>query len=137
MKSVNHAASTGWGSHVISQNLKPIFHCDAKYLASGVGFGQCPRRQHFALGIPTCWYLKCENLRHPTPNLKFALAPMPNPVASQWNIGGVGSSSIGHVHFMYISCCLCNFFRVANVKISGRKSRFQWNTGLSYRLPRM
>ena len=40
-----------------SMSLKPIFDCDAKYLASGVGFGQCPRRQNFALGIPTCWYL--------------------------------------------------------------------------------
>ena len=29
--------------------LKPIFHCDAKYLASRVGFGQCTRRQNFAL----------------------------------------------------------------------------------------
>ena len=24
--------------------------------------------------------------------------------ASQWNIGGVGSSGVGHVYFMYISC---------------------------------
>ena len=40
----------------------------------------------------------------PTPNLKFALAPTPNPEASQWNIGGVGSSGVGHVYFMYISC---------------------------------
>ena len=29
--------------------LKPIFHCDAKYLASWVGVGQCTRRQNFAL----------------------------------------------------------------------------------------
>ena len=84
--------------------FKPIFHQNAKYLASGSGVGQCPRRQHFALGIPTCWYLKCENVRYPTPKLKFALAPTPNPDASQWNIGGVGPSGIGHVHFMYISC---------------------------------
>ena len=48
--------------------VKPIFHCDAKYLVSGVGVGQCLRRQHFALGIATCWYLKCENLRYRTPN---------------------------------------------------------------------
>ena len=47
------------------------------------------------------------------------------------NIGGVGSSGVGHVHFMYIACCLCNFFRVGNAKISRRKGRFQWNTGLS------
>ena len=29
----------------------------------------------------------------------------------QWNIGGVGSSGVGHVYFMYISCCLCIIFR--------------------------
>ena len=29
--------------------LKPIFHQNAKYLASGVGVGQCTRRQNFAL----------------------------------------------------------------------------------------
>ena len=49
-------------------NLLPIFHQNAKYLASGAGVGQCPRRQNFALGIPTCWYLKCENLLYPTTN---------------------------------------------------------------------
>ena len=44
------------------------------------------------------------NAKPPTSNLKFALAPMPNPDASQWNIGCVGSSGVGHVYFMYISC---------------------------------
>ena len=34
-----------------------------------------------------------------------------------------------HVYFMYISCCLCTFFRVGNAKFSRRKGRFQWNTG--------
>ena len=29
--------------------LKPIFHQNAKYLASGVGVGQCTRCQNFAL----------------------------------------------------------------------------------------
>ena len=29
---------------------------------------------------------------------------MPTLVANQWNIGGVGSSDVGHVYFMYISC---------------------------------
>ena len=92
-----------------SNTHKPIFHQNAKYLASGAGVGQCPRRQNFALEIPTCWYLKCENLGYPTPtpptpNLKFAVAPTPNPGASQWNIGCVGSSGVGHVYFMYISC---------------------------------
>ena len=40
-----------------NKNLKPIFHCDAKFLALRVGVGQYPRRQNFAWGIPTCWYL--------------------------------------------------------------------------------
>ena len=48
--------------------------------------------------------LVSENEKPPTPNLKFALAPTLTPDASQWNIGGVGSSGVGHVHFMYISC---------------------------------
>ena len=33
----------------LRHTLKPIFHCDTKYLASGVGVGQCTRRQNFAL----------------------------------------------------------------------------------------
>ena len=59
--------------------------------------------------IPICWYLKCENLRFPTPNLKFALAPTPNPDASQWNIGCVGSQRKMLALAMYISCFLCRF----------------------------
>ena len=44
-----------------------------KILASGAGVGQHPRRQNFALGIPTCWYLKTlEFALPPTRNLKFA-----------------------------------------------------------------
>ena len=34
--------------------------------------------------------------------LKFALPPTPTPDASQWNIGGAGSSGVGHIYFMYI-----------------------------------
>ena len=83
---------------------KPIFHCDAKYLASGVGVGQCTRRQNFALEIPTCWYILA------LPNAKICVSPdaklkiCVSTDASQWNIGGVGSSGVGHVYFMYISC---------------------------------
>ena len=89
------------------ETFKPIFHCDAKYLASGVGVGQRPRRQNFALEIPTCWYILalpnakiCDILglaSGVTPNLKFALSPMPTPNASQWNIVCVGFPRIGWV----------------------------------------
>ena len=51
--------------------------------------------------FPTCWYILA---LPPTPDLKYALPPTPTPDASQWNIGGVGFSGVGHVHFMYISC---------------------------------
>ena len=50
----------------------------------------------------------------------------------QWNIGGVGSSGVGYVYFMYISCCLCIIFRVGYAKISRRRGEFQWNMGLKY-----
>ena len=38
--------------------VKPIFHCDAKPFALGPRSGLDPKRHNFALGIPTCWYLK-------------------------------------------------------------------------------
>ena len=34
----------------------------------------------------------------------FCVTRRQTPDASQWNIGGVGFSGVGHVHFMYISC---------------------------------
>ena len=78
------------------KQLKPIFHQNTKYLASGAGVGQCPRRQHFALGIPTCWYLKCENLRYPTPNPdakpKICISP---------NASLALGLCVGHVHFIF------------------------------------
>ena len=76
--------------------LKPIFHCDAKPFVLGPRVGLDPQRHNFALGIPTCWYLK---------TLKFALPPMPTPNAGRWNIGGVEfqmqGAGVGHVHFMF------------------------------------
>ena len=48
----------------VKVSLKPIFHCDAKPLALGLGVGLEPQHNDFALPIPTCWYLK---------TLKFAL----------------------------------------------------------------
>ena len=69
-------------------SVKPIFHCDAKYVASGVGVGLCPQRQNFALGIPTCWYIG----------------------ASQWNKANASQWNKGHVYFMYISCIFHVYF---------------------------
>ena len=71
-----------------------------------------PQHNNFALGIPTCWYLKTRKFALPlTPNLKFAFPPRPNPNASQWNIGCVGFqtqiSHVGHVHFIF--CVLISF----------------------------
>ena len=52
-----------------SFSVKPIFHCDAKFLAVGVGVGQYPRRQNFTLEIPTCWYILA------LPNAKICIIP--------------------------------------------------------------
>ena len=109
-------------ARVQCQSLKPIFHCDVKYLASGVGVGQCPRCQNFALE-PTQSF---KFASPPTPSLKFALPPTPTPDASQWNIGDVGSptreAGIGHVHFMFF--CV-DFICVGHPT----QTRFQWNMG--------
>ena len=132
--------SSMWAKHLfVSYFLfsKAYIPPERKIPVSGAGVGQCPRRPNFALGIPTYWYLKCENLRYPTPNprrqtpdakpptpnprrqtpdakpptpnLNFALAPTPNPDASQWNIGCVGSQRKMLALAMYISCFLCRF----------------------------
>ena len=59
--------------------------------------------------------------------LKFVLPPTPTPDASQWNIGGVGSSGIGagvgHVHFML-------FMSISFASGTQRKPVFWWNMGL-------
>ena len=90
---------------------KPIFHCDAKYLALGVGVGQCPRLQNFVLEIPTCWYLLhwvtqffCV-LADAKPESWVLADAKPN--ASQWNIGCVGSQRKILALVMYISFFWC------------------------------
>ena len=92
--------------------LKPIFHCDAKYLASGVGVGQCLRRQNFALGIPTCW--SQHKSLFPDAKLEISLALTQSPNASQWNIGCLGSpmqkSCVGHVHVMFLFYFICVWY---------------------------
>ena len=105
--------------HFVTCRLKPIFHCDAKPFALGPRFGLDPQRHNFALGIPTCWYLKMLKFAlPPTPNLnlpylqcepqtpvieiKVALGPQPQ------------NSRIGHVHFVHFVClfhsCWVPFF---------------------------
>ena len=113
--------------------LKPILLWDAKYLASGVGVGQCPRRQNFALEIPTCWYLganaKCKICVTPNTKYKICVTPDANPDASQWNIGGVGFATqdfrAGYVHFML-------FMSISFASGTQRKLVFQWNMGLRH-----
>ena len=64
--------------------------------------------------------------------LNLHYPPTQTPDASQWNIGGVGSSGVGYVYFMYISCSLCIIFCFGYARISRRKPSFQWNMGLSF-----
>ena len=119
----------------VNPTLKPIFHCDAKYLALGVGVGQCPQHQNVALGIPTCWYLGANanpfcvlpDAFYPTRNLKFAFYLTRNLNASQWDIDWVKSLAlglcVGHVHFIF-------FVLISFALGSRRKCSFQWNMGL-------
>ena len=100
--------------------FKPIFHCDAKALASGPCVGLHPQRDDFALLIPTFWYLKSR--KHPMPNLNL-LYPTRNQNASQWNIGCVVQNfRVGHVYFMFFVLISLSFG-------SQRKRSFQWNMG--------
>ena len=115
--------------------VKPIFHWNAKYLASGVGVGQCPRRQNFALEIPACWYILA------LPNAKICITsdakpkicviPDANPQRQEywlrwafWRWGWRLACTF-HVFLlalgMYISFAFC----------SQPKPSFQWNMGLS------
>ena len=64
--------------------LKPIFHQNAKYLASGTFASSNAKNSTSAspnARIPTCWYI----LRK-----YFAFLPDAKPKSCQWNIGCVG-----------------------------------------------
>ena len=102
--------------------LKPIFHCDAKPFALSPGIGLDPQLHNFALGIPTCWYLKTLKFAlPPTGSVKFATQ---NPKASQWNIGCV-RFHIGCVHFML-------FVLISFALVTQRELSLQWNMGLKH-----
>ena len=87
-----------------------------------------PPTPKFALEIQTCWYILA------LPNAKIFVSPdaklkiCVSPDASQWNIGGVGSSGVGHVYFMYISCILhvvcASFSALAKRKLADAKAVF-------------
>ena len=78
-----------------------------KILASGVGVGQLPRRQTFALGIPTCWYLLAlPPMPIPDANPKICVTPDANPRRQSVALGLL---ALGLALGMYISCCLCQF----------------------------
>ena len=96
-------------------HVKPIFHQNAKYLASGVGVAPDAR----ILRYPTQKHVSIFCVKPPTPNLN-----LPNP--SQWNIGCVGCLALGlciwHVHFIFF--VLISF---------ASDPVFQWNMGFSFR----
>ena len=54
--------------------------------------------------VSKMWKFAFPDAKPPAPNLEFALVPTPNPDASQWNIGGVGSWRWVLALGMYISC---------------------------------
>ena len=123
-------------------SIKPIFHQNAKYLASGTFASGNAKSSTFALAdarntnMLVSFALGDANfLRWPCTFHFFVYISFPSGSQRephfQWNIGGVGSSGVGHVHFMYISCCLCIIFRVGYAKISRRRGEFQWNMGLT------
>ena len=103
--------------------FKPIFHCDAKPLASGPCVGLQPQRDDFALPIPTCWYLKMR--KQSMPNLKFA-APNARPKCKsvEYRLCWVPNAkfSVGHFHFMF-------FVLISFAFGSQCKPSFQWNMG--------
>ena len=105
----------------LNHTVKPIFHCDAKFLALGVGVGQYPRHQSFALGIPTCWYLgaNANPLICVLPDAK----PKRKPVEYRLRWVPTQNSGVGHVHFIF-------FVLISFALGSQREPNFQWNMGL-------
>ena len=106
--------------------LKPIFHQSTKYLASGVGVGQCTQRQNFAL--PNAKYtnmlvpLALGDAHFSQRYLKVAFYPTQNPNASQCNIDCVGYQRKILALAMCISLFLCQSY-------SRWVPFFQWNMG--------
>ena len=117
--------NTGRGGGAPKTPLDPPLYCGYIYprlystatqntWCRGLALGTAPNARivcwrYHHVGI--FWrYLKLKFASPPTQNLKLALPPTPTPDTSQWNIGGVGSSGIGHVYFMYSSCIVHVYF---------------------------
>ena len=118
-----------------SRFLKPIFHQNAKYLASGTNAKDSifasPNAKNtnmlvsFALGDanflrwPCTFHFLCVDF--------FALGSKRKP-HFQWNIGCVGSLAlglcVGHVHFIF-------FVLISFASGTQRKPVFWWNMGLN------
>ena len=109
----------------LSIKLKPIFHC------VGVGVGQCPRRQNFALGIPTCWYFGANAnplicvLADAKPEICILADAKPKRKPVEYRLRWVPTqnSGVGHVHFMF-------FVLISFALGSQHAPSFQWNMGL-------
>ena len=89
--------------------LKPIFHQNAKYLASGLALGNAPDAgflRYPTQNIPTCWYILA---LPPTPipdaNPKICVTPDANPrrqsVEYSWRWVPTQNAGVGHVYFFF------------------------------------
>ena len=115
-----------------SDYIKPIFNCDAKFLALWVGVGQYPRRQNFVLGIATCWYLGANAnplicvLPDAKPKICILPKAKPKRKSVEYRLRWVRTenSGIGHVHFMF-------FVSISFALGSQREPSFQWNMGFT------
>ena len=120
-------------SQIFYLGLKPIFHQNAKYLASGAGVGQYPdarllrwRYQH--VGIKN---VKICVSRRQTPDAKPKICVSPDakprrqPVEYRWRWVLALGLCVGHVHFIF-------FVLISFALGSRRRPSFQWNMGFSF-----
>ena len=98
---------------IYGRPLKPIFHCDAKYLASGSVLGNAHdarilrwRYQHVGILEPTQTF---KFASPPTPNLKIALPRPQPPTPVSGILVALGPQRKIFALGMNISCCLCQF----------------------------
>ena len=126
------------GAKIIKKvNVKPIFHCDAKTLALGPGVGLTPPTPQFCVGDTNMLVSKNAKICvTPNANSKICIIPTQTPNASQWNIGGVGSSGIGtHVGHVYFMLFVHHFPRCASFSaLATRKLSDAKAVSVEYRL---